>query len=503
MPPPSDMHGTLVGLLVMLLSLGSIPGFAVAEAPSSAPTSEPNDEPVACEEFAQRQIKLADQQLQQSNYPQALKVLNSTMENCETADVREKIVEVLGEWYGVLQAQGTEGLQQFLNILSNQPHVSSATKSQFKRRVGAQVRALINEAFDEGNIRATYQRCRTYSTFVSDHFMAEYQCGTAAEEIGAQRAAISSFRWLVQNWRAEQAPVEWKQIASTLEELYFLNGQFRDAHRLARQRAQRDPSPEAVLSSLVSLRGAFLSPILQTGSTFYRNSPSRRALSHIEKEMQRVNFPEYVNSFYLLAPDGTVQRGMYGQEANQPSSALLEKATGPVSLLQSSDNSNRAWLVSSLGEQSLVLEFSIATTPDENARLESVYENVQNDDQWDKLYNLEFEETTPATGSAVGTLLNGASLDDQALGRYREVFDASSLLAYYCVQTGDGGIQESYNFDRTNLAYGDEEWNRTSSTPALYHQQVQYNDQTVREVVWPKFVDDEWTGVIRIGLLLG
>jgi hypothetical protein len=182
---------------------------------------------------------------------------------------------------------------------------------------------------------------------------------------------------------------------------------------------------------------------------------------------------------------------------------LLEKATGPVSLLQSSDNSNRAWLVSSLGEQSLVLEFSIATTPDENARLESVYENVQNDDQWDKLYNLEFKETTPATGSAVGTLLNGASLDDQALGRYREVFDASSLLAYYCVQTGDGGIQESYNFDRTNLAYGDEEWNRTSSTPALYHQQVQYNDQTVREVVWPKFVDDEWTGVIRIGLLLG
>jgi hypothetical protein len=178
----------------------------------------------------------------------------------------------------------------------------------------------------------------------------------------------------------------------------------------------------------------------------------------------------------------------------------LQDATGTVSLLQSTGDSSLAWLVSPLGEEYLVLEFGIATTPEENVRLETVYENIESDAQWKKLYDLEFTETSPATGSAVGTILSGASIDEQDLDAYDAVFDDSSLLGYYCIQNGSGEIDASYNFDRANLGYGDSEWDRTSNTPALYHHSITYDGQTVREVVWPKFVDEKWTGVVRVGL---
>ena len=453
----------------------------------------------ACEDFAQRQIALADRLLGNGNYTRALKVLNSTAENCNIEPVRKKIAEVLGEWYVVVRRQGASGLQQFINVLSAQAHVSSAQKARFKRRIEAHVRDLIQREYSEENFRAAYRLCRSYPSYTSENFEAEYICGRSAQEVGAKGVAMNSYQWVLQNWK-DQSMTSWKDLAGTLENLYFLNGRFQEAYALARQRARRDPSPEAILSSLISARGKFLAPVLRAGSVFYEADPSQSALSHVGSEMQRVNFPKYVKAFYLIGPDGSVRRGMYGEKANQPNSSLLQEASGTVSLLQSTGNSNRAWLVSPLGEEYLVLEFGVATTPEENVRLETVFENIESDQEWEKLYDLEFTETSPATGSALGTILSGASIEGQDLDAYDAVFDDSSLLGYYCIQNDSGGIDESYNFDRSNLDYGDSEWQRTSNTPALYHHSTTYNGQSVREVVWPKFVDENWTGVVRVGL---
>lgn len=500
-PSTSPIRVSTVFLIALLVAGGSTQGLASSER-AVARTAEmiPVPPPSACEDFAQRQIQLSDRLLQQSNYSRALKVLNSTAENCNIEPVREKIVEVLGEWYSAIRGQGSGALQRFLNVVNGQQYLSAATKSQFERRVAARARLLIEREYNGENFRATNRLCRTYSAYVAENFEAEYYCGTAARELNAQNAAMESYQWLVRNWNDNQSLATWKDIASPLEALYFKNGRFEDAYRLARRRARRNPSPQVVLSSLLSVRGRFLSPVLRAGALFYGNQPSQRALSHVGDEMQRVNFPKYVKAFYILAPDGSVERGMYGQEANQPGASLLQNVTGPVSLLQSADNSTLVWLVSPLGEKFLVLEFGVATTPEENVRLETVHENVESDEQWQKLYDLEFTETTPATGSALGTILSGASLDGQGLSSYEDVFDASSLLAYYCIQDEDGSIDDSHGFDRANLAYGDSEWQRTSNTPALYHHSIEYSGQSVREVVWPKFVDDTWIGVVRVGL---
>jgi hypothetical protein len=201
-----------------------------------------------------------------------------------------------------------------------------------------------------------------------------------------------------------------------------------------------------------------------------------------------------------LNADGSLQKGLYGSEANQPGASRLKSISGPLSLLQSKGNSNLVWLVSPVEDRYLVLEFGIATTPEENVRLETVYENINSDTEWRKLYDLEFDVASPATGSAVGTFLSGAGTGNENLRPYASLFDDSTLLTYYCIQDQTGTVLSSHDFDRADLGYGDSEWQRSSNTPALYHHLIEYAGESIREVVWPRFVDDNWSGVVRVGL---
>jgi hypothetical protein len=385
-------------------------------------------------------------------------------------------------------------------VLSNQSYLTSAQKDQLSSRVEGHVRQLVRQEYDAEEYSAAYRLCRSYPEYVNENFRAEYYCGTSALEVGAERTAMSAYAWVLDNWSTDQSLATWEETANTLEELYFSNGEFREAYALARQMAARDPTPKAILSSLISVRAHFLSPLLRIGTAFYEDQPPNDALSHVDTEMQRVSFPKHVQAFYILASDGSVERGMYGSEANQPSDALLETTSGSVSLLQSPDQSNLAWLVSPIGSRYLVLEFGMATTPEENVRLETLQENVESNQEWRKLYQLEFAETSPSSGSAIGTILSGASIAGANFETYDAIFDDSPVLTYYCIQNGSDEIEESYNFNRSDLGYGEDEWSRTSSTPALYHHDIQYGGQSVREVVWPKFVDENWTGVVRVGL---
>ena len=495
----SQPFATAVPLLVFAVLLGSVHDTH-ADVDRYASASESYSSPTACEDFADRQISLADRLLGQSNYTRALKVLNSTAQNCDLEKVRKKIVEALGEYYVAVRSQGAGALRQFLSVLSNQSHISSAQRDRLERRVAAQIRGLVGQEYRGENYRAAYRLCRGYPNYVGDDFESEYFCGRSAEEVGAERTAMDSYQWLVENWNPNQSLSTWEETADRLEELYFLNGRFRSAYELARQRARRDPSPQVILFSLLSARGHFLSPVLRTGSAFYESQPSSAALSLVEAEIKKVNFPKYVKALYILKSDGSLQKGMYGTEANEPSTSLLETVSGDVTLLQSGGDSNLSWLVSPFNDRYLVLEMGLATTPEENVRLETVYENIENDSEWTKLYNLEFTETSPATGSAIGTFLTAARTGNEDLDPYTAIFDDSPLLTYYCIQDPSGTVLDSYNFDRGDLGYGDSEWERTSSTPALYHHLIQYSGESVREVVWPRFLDDNWTGVVRVGL---
>jgi hypothetical protein len=311
----------------------------VATAPERPSTS-------ACEDFAKRQIGLADRLTRDSNHSRALKVLNSTAKNCDRDFVREKIYEVLGEWYGTIRGRGLGAIQEFLDVVAAQSCLSASQRSRLVGQARSDVRA-----------------------------------------------------------------------------------------------------------------------------------------------------------FYVLEDAGTVDRGMYGREADAPVASLLEEVSGSVSLLRAPGNSNLSWLVSPIGSRFLVLEFGIATTPEESVRLESIQENVESDEQWQKLYQLEYTETYPASGSAIGTLPGGAALSGEGFEGYGEIFDGSSVPTYHCTQGESEDVVRAHNFGRSRLGYGGDEWERTSSTPALYHHSLQCAGRSMRKVVWPNVVNDEWTGGIRIGLV--
>lgn len=499
----SRMSMTLV-LSVLLSALVLFPANGEALAPTLEirPVPDENGSSTSyCEDFANRQVSLADRLLQQSNYSRAIKVLNRTAENCDREIVRQKLFEVMNAWYESVRSQGSSGqLQNFKSVLSDQSYLSSAQRSKLDQRIEAQVVIMIEEEFRAEDYEGAYRLCRSFMSDTNGSFEVEYYCGRSAEELGASGIAMNSYSWLLQNWEGDQSLATWEETAKKLKNLYFLNARFQAAYELTRRMAARDASPATVLASLMSIRGTLLSPILQVGTTFYERQPSESILATVDDEMQRINFPKYVEAFYIVTSDGSVERGMYGTEANQPSASLLRDVTGSVSLLQSPDSGNLAWLVSPIGSRFLILEFGAATTEEENVRLETLHENVNREEQWEKLYTLEYTETSPASGSAVGTLLSAAHIDGQEFNTYDAIFDDSPILAYYCIQNDSDGIEESYNFDRSNLGYDSDEWERTSTTPALYHHSIDYAGQPAYEVVWPQFVDEKWTGVVRVGL---
>lgn len=485
------------GLLV------SAPSANATASPTTEAWSASSDVASSCEDFARRQMKLAGRLLKQENYTRALKVLNSTMDNCERDFVQKRIYKALTKWYDAIERSGsTSEFRKFETTLANQKYLNSTQKNQLERRLQGYVKSLIKQRFESENYESTYRMCRKYSSAADNNFTLQYYCGTSAEKLGAVSVAMNSYKWMLDNWNDGQSVTTWGKTADKLQSLYYLNGRFDAGFELARKTATLDPSPRALLSSLIAMRSSFLAPVIETAGSFFEKQPDTRAVTHFNNEMQRVGLPNYVKSIYMLRSDGGLLRGMYGKEANQPSASLLGKIGESTALLTpEGGRPKRAWVVTPVGSRYLVLEFNTNTTPEENIVLENVLSNVRSDREWNRLYELQFKNAAPGVGSAIGTMLSATFLEDGDFDAYDAIFEDSPLLLYYSLQNEAEEIKESHNFNRSRLGYGENEWERSSTTPALYHHSIDYGDQSVREVVWPNFVNDEWSGVIRVGLV--
>lgn len=88
----ADLFSSLTLCLIVVLATIA-PG--VHSATASPLSFEDAASTKQCEDMANRQIRLADQQLGQNSFQRALRVLNRTAENCDIPMVREKIIEVL------------------------------------------------------------------------------------------------------------------------------------------------------------------------------------------------------------------------------------------------------------------------------------------------------------------------------------------------------------------------------------------------------------------------
>lgn len=494
-----------VPLLLLVLGLFvSVPVTAGGIASSTDSESWTASETTAtgCDDFARRQMKLAGRLLDQNNYTRALKVLNSTMDNCERDFIQKRIYKAMNQWYDSISRSGSNSaFREFENTLAKQKHLNAAQKDQLKGRLQGFVKSLIRERFDSENYTSTYQMCQKYSNTAESSFELRYFCGTSAEKLGAVGAAMNAYEWMIDNWRDGQSVTTWGETASKLKSMYLLNGRFTDGYELARKSASLDPSPQSLLSALITLRAITLAPVVNVAGEFFESEPGTEAVTHFNTEMKRVGLPSYVTSIYMLRSNGGLLRGMYGKEANQPDASLLGKVGESTALLTPSGNAQGAWLVKPVGNRYLVLEFTRDTEPEENIALENVLSNIRSDREWQSLYDLQFQKAAPGAGSAIGTILSSSFVDQASFEAYDEIVEASPVLSYYCMQNAAEEIKESHNFNRSKLGYGKKEWERSSSTPALFHHSVEYGDQTVREVVWPNFINNDWSGVVRVGLV--
>ena len=482
-------------LLTVLLMVTPTPNNVT----SAALTDRPS---MRCEDFAGRQIRLANRQLRSDNYNAALRVLKTAAENCDIPEVREKIESVLSSWWNTLNRNGSpEQISAFLSTVRQQSYLPSGAESRFESRISGSLGTRIEEAFDNGSYATAHLLCRSFPSFTDQSFGQQYQCGESARQQGAHTTAASRYEWMVGNWTADQNNVSWNEAASRLRDLYLKVARFTDAFGLTKRIAARNTEPQTLLSAVTAVRASMLEPIVRMGNVLLQGMMSDQAVSHVKTSMSRVRFPEYVESVYTVTSDLGADIAFYGaDDARLPSSSAVSSASGAVSLV-TSENDGRAWLVTPITAGYLFVQFSQKTVAEENVILESLLSNIQDESEWKTLYEYEFTSTYPATGSAVATWIAGAQLAGRSVASYNDAFDQSRVLRYYGVQNADGEIIASHSFARGLIDYSDAVWRKTSSTPALYHHEVNKNDTTLREVVWPMYDDEQWSGVVRVGII--
>lgn len=437
-----------------------------------------------------------------NEFARALRVLNKAATDCDIASVREKIAAAVDDWNAHVRGR-TSLLPQFLQVVSSsQSYVPSDKQGRVAQHLIDSATRLIGSAVQQEAYDRAHRYCRAYPRYTDRTFELNYYCATAAEEAQAYTDAISSYRWLLDNWADDQSFIQWNQAAQSLTTLYLQTTRFDRAYEIAKRLTIRTGSPQHLLSGLLAMRGRLLEPIVRSGQILFDGVTPDPALQHVREEMSRIKFPPHVEGVYLMTGDRTLDVAFYGTDAvHMPSEAEMTDAEGSASLLRGTrDGRIQAWMVSPIDAGHFVVQFSQETVSEENVMLEGIMESVQDDARWQGLRDHQIASTNTVTGSAVATILGASHLNGGSLEAYNDVFDTLKVLQYYCVQNSEGDVVNAHQFSRRALGYSDDVWRQSSSTPALYHHELALQDQSVYEVVWPTYDGDQWSGVIRIGI---
>jgi hypothetical protein len=470
----------------------------VGASPRPAHAASPVLQQSSCGDFVDRQLGLADRLQRQAKYRSALRVLNRTASSCDNERVRTALTDLLGAWQRQVGTDA-EAAPAFLEVVAEQSYVSASARASIILDTLQPYLKARSEAQAYG---AAHQLCRTYSDYV-ESFAMRYRCGDAAAAVGAYERATTHFAWLLDNWSSSQRLVSRDALTDRLERLSLRATRFDRVLSLAREQAVRSGDRVHLFTCLLAMRSKVLEAVAQLGGAFLRRSPSDDLLVYSQAEFQRVNFPDFVESIYLVGAEGTVQRTFYdGDAAVAPDADRLRQ--GPdETFFTSTDDRARSWLVQPADAAYFVVQYTLDTSVEEGLLLDDLITRLESETQWRAFYTEVFDRLYPSVGSALGIVLGAAHLGDRPFQPYRSIFASASHLAYYGVQDGNGALVHKYNLARSDLAYGRSLWKRTSSTPALYHHTVRWQGQSVREIVYPLYQDDTQQGVVRVGLGAG
>lgn len=457
-----------------------------------------------CAAFADRQIRLADKLVQRGKYADALRALTVAADDCSIDSVHDKITTIVTQWNRQVRRSGTAAsLSQFMQVVSSaNARLPRGRRSSVSRQLIRNMTQLLRATVKQGRYSRAHRYCRSYSRYTDRTFALNYYCATAANGSQSYTDAIASYEWLLDNWDDGQTLIEWNEAADQLNALYLLTTRFDRAFELSKRLAIRNPMPAYLLSGLLAQRGQVLEPIVRTANVLFEGVTPDRALRHVRTELERVKFPPYVQSVYLMASPPAMDAAFYNANAAVlPDGDTIERAGGDASLLRATqEGTSYAWLLTPVDTGYFVVQVSQHTSPEESVLLEGLLENAQNDASWQTLSAYQASQTIPATGSAVATFLGATYLNGTPLEAYHDVFDTLKSLAYYCVQDDSGDVVASHQFERNTLSYAADGWEQSSNTPALYHHEVTLDGRPLQEVVWPTYDGEQWSGVIRIGI---
>lgn len=447
------------------------------------------------------QLESLDQLVAENNYERALRVANVTVQRCRIPRSEEALLRVYRSWFQYARNSSPGQLASALSSVTSNENITESNRNALRSSITAGLERWIGRLSDQGSFSRGHRYCEQYRRHSNQTFRLSYLCGSVAYQTENHATAIAAYESIVNDWNENQSYVSWDEAASDLKELYMITTKFDNAFDLAKRLAIRNPTPEQVLSSVITLRGQMLSPIAHHGNVLFRGVTSDEVTSHVRREMERIRFPDFVAGVYLMTRDARSDVIFYNSGTiSPPSTTDLDRLSGNVTMLESSEDPDEAWLISPIDAGYFVVQFKSSTSSEENVLLEGLLADIQNEQRWGRLADKQLSRSYAATGSAVATLIGGGYLAGEPLDNFASLFEESATLLYFAVQGEDGNVVHSEQFSRENLDYGSETWDRTTTTPALYHHETRYAGRQAYEVVWPNFQDDEWVGVVRVGI---
>jgi tetratricopeptide (TPR) repeat protein len=463
----------------------------------------------ACAPFANNQIQLAEDRAAQADFAGAMRVLNVTIRDCDLPRVRNKLADIAEQWYTYVNRRGSSrALREFMDTMENQPNLPPDAQERTRSRMVTSMTNLLEMRVEAENYEGSYEVCTAFPSLSRSTFELHHYCGTAAMNVKAYGRAIESFGRMLNNWDEDQNYTTWDATAKNLETLYLRTTRFSEGYELSKRLVLRDPSRENLESSLIAARGKFLTPLAQMGGVLFDGVASDRSIAHAKAQMQRISFPPFVKSVYIMTQERRRDAVFHGADFTAlPSTEAIEKGTGDVFLVRpdtSSSQQGLAWIASPIDAGYFVVQFDLSINREEGILLDELARNIQSEVMWRALYEYEFSKLFPALGGGTGTLLGAAYLEDKPLEPYQRIIDRLPTLRYYAIQRADeqGRVVRSYSFSRASLNYPSGLWERSTEAQALFHHEVGLEGTPIREVVWPIYEDGARLGVTRVGVAM-
>jgi hypothetical protein len=352
--------------------------------------------------------------------------------------------------------------------------------------------------YEAGNFLQGYATGNRYFSFISSSFANRYRYAASSFEARHYIAALNNFEWLLNNWTDNQNLVKWEKVHEMVVTLYALNNQFDNAlDHFQRYYRSNDDDDKFLRNYLAVLRAKYLFPFINVIQQV--SSPSAvQALNGV----QALKPPEFITGVFVY----NAARKTISAEYNPGKSKIpdLGFVVSYANFPMFTFKDQNYWMVNKKGDDYYAVLFSHQLNIIENNYYAEVRRKPDMVEPWADLYVHQRTLINRFVAAITTALLQieygaGNLMAPDQFGKQLQQLDN---IHYVVFHNEKGEIATSYKFVKSACNFTDMNWEKSSTTMALFSQDITSGSRSITDIASPLFVGGSRKGVFRIGFIV-